>query len=230
MEDDGTTASESRVRAPRTPFVRDRVAESDWEQRDNMYALLNLESYYSLLESDSFKSQPGVSLGFGGSVHVSGLRGRYPVEAAAILVEMCTGAYMPPAEFRTRTVDGPERQAEEEAVRRSSWSGPMEGRETTRHPTEHLSQNRHFGVHARRGALGRGRCPFYRPAPSGAPRRRLPPASSGRIGSQLLHGCFGGPCDVARPETVCLRRASGTMRPCEGKAPTPSGLERDSHW
>jgi hypothetical protein len=54
--DDGTTLGEPRVRGWQTRLVRDRLTEADWEQRAYIYALLDLESDYGLVEWDGFKS------------------------------------------------------------------------------------------------------------------------------------------------------------------------------
>lgn len=72
--------------APRTQFVRDRLAEATWEDRAYIDDLMCLERCM---------------------VHGGGIRSAYigvslPVETTAIRAEIKEGVYLPPAEFHAR--------------------------------------------------------------------------------------------------------------------------------
>lgn len=72
--------------APRTQFVRDRLAEATWEDRGYIDDLMCLER----------------CMVHGGGIRSAYIGVRMPVETAAIRAEIKEGVYLPPAEFHAR--------------------------------------------------------------------------------------------------------------------------------
>jgi hypothetical protein len=74
----------------RTQFLRDRLAETSWEERGFIGDLLFAEGVIA----------SGGPSGFGGGMAMGMIRHSHPVEIACIQLELKEGVYTPPEEYR----------------------------------------------------------------------------------------------------------------------------------
>lgn len=96
--------AKSYVEGIKTQFVRDRLKETSWANREYIAVLKILEEIY----------EEGGARGFGKMWH-GHMRQRYPVEDECIRKEIQEGVYTPPEEFRRLVAEWKEEQRRKEA-------------------------------------------------------------------------------------------------------------------
>lgn len=107
----------------KTRFVRDRLRETRWEDREYIGKLMSIERVIL---------NPKVRQGWLQAMAYAGLRAEFPVEYEAIEAELQRGVYTTPDEFRKRLAarharmmqderNERDRQESEEAREREEW-------------------------------------------------------------------------------------------------------------